>query len=112
MAGIIEDAVFKRWDLWWAFVGFEGDEGGKERPVIILESGEVLVVSIQVTSHAERGMWGEYDITGWKSAGLDKPSTARLTKIAYIERCDFRKRIGRLCESDIVNIQLLLAQMY
>lgn len=100
------------WDVWWADVIFEDEDTVKERPVIIISPGEVYVLSAKVTSTPERSMWGEYDITKWASAGLDHPSTARLTQIVSLKRCAFSRRIGRLHAYDIANIQKLLAQLY
>lgn len=98
------------WDIWWANVKFEDTDEVKERPVIIVRPGEVYVVSVPVTSTPERIMWGEYDITMWKTAGFDHPSTARLSKIVHLERSAFSRKMGRLYAYDIANIQRLLAQ--
>lgn len=99
---------FAPWDIWWANVQFEETSEIKRRPVIILDTGEVFALSLKVTSHEARNVWGEYEIVKWQSAGLPKPSTARLTQIYQIDYMAFSQKIGRLHPFDIANIQKLL----
>ena len=99
------------WDIWYADVKFEDNDEVKERPVIIIRPDEVYVLSVPITSTPERDVWGEYDITMWASAGLDHPSTARLSKIVHLKRRAFSRRIGRLAAYDVINIQKKLEQL-
>lgn len=96
------------WDIWWALVHFEDTDQVKRRPVIILDTEEMFVISLKVTSHEARHQWGEYEILYWKSAGLPKPSTVRLTQILKLQYQSLDKPIGTLHSIDIVNIQDLL----
>lgn len=53
-------------------------------------------------------MWGEYELVMWKSAGLDVPSTVRLTKQINLTEKDMRRRIGMLQPVDILEIQKMI----
>lgn len=96
---------FAPWDIWWADVKFEDSDEVKRRPVIILETGAVFALSAKVTSHEARNQWGEYEIVKWQTAGLQKPSTVRLTQLFEIDYKAFKSKIGRLHAYDIANIQ-------
>ena len=94
----------KLWELWYAKVKFEETDGYKDRPVLVTGTGEVLVLAVMITSTGQRSVWGEYDIVFWKSAGLAHPSTVRCTRKLKLERHDFRRKIGDLHPTDILNI--------
>ena len=98
--------LIEPWDLWWAEVEYEGHEGSKKRPVLVLSADEVYVLSYKVTSHEARNQWGEYEIVQWQSAGLTKPSTVRLTKLLKLDRKSLKKKIGHLKPIDVETIQL------
>lgn len=108
MGGIIKYP--RPWELWWAFVQFEDSDEVKRRPVIVLDNGEIYALVVKVTSHAARPQWGEYELIYWKSAGLPKESTARLTQLISLEHAMFDKRIGQLHPLDIENILHLIQQ--
>ena len=92
------------WDIWWACVRFEDSEEWKRRPVLVTESGELYVLALFVTSHEARNMWGEYEIVKWKSAGLPKPSTIRITRPLQLLPDDLESKIGELQPIDIYNL--------
>lgn len=105
MTGTIEP-----WDLWWALVRFEDTDEIKRRPVVVLENGEAMALVMKVTSHEPRQQWGKYDIVYWKSAGLPKPSTIRMTQLIRLEHGMFDRRIGRLHPVDIENLLKRMCQ--
>lgn len=96
------------WEIWHAYVAFEEGHGGKERPVLVLEDGTVYVLALMITSHEQRNIYGEYDITKWQSAGLSKPSTIRITRKLKLEEKDLIHKIGDLQPFDIVLLKRLL----
>lgn len=96
------------WEIWWAYVAFDDGSGGKERPVLILEDGTIYVIALMITSHEQRNIYGEYDITKWQSAGLTKPSTIRITKKLKLEETDLIRKMGDLQPFDIVMQKRLL----
>ena len=101
-------AKAQRWEIWWAYVAFEEGNDGKERPVLILEDGTVCVIALMITSHEQRPVYGEYDITKWQSAGLKKPSTIRTTRRLKLDESNLISKIGDLQPFDIVLLQQYL----
>ena len=96
------------WEIWWAYVAFEEGDGGKERPVLVLEDGTVYVIAFMITSHEQRNVYGEYDVTKWQSAGLTKPSTIRVTRKLKLEENDLIRKLGDLHPLDIVLLERYL----
>lgn len=79
----------------------------KKRPVIVIASKQfssvTLVLSVKVTSHAARKDYpGEIELLDWKEAGLQKPSTARCSKLARVPIDQFTEKTlyGRLSHRD------------
>ena len=95
----------QKWEIWYAGFLFEDSDESKDRPVLVVEVEGVIYVSAMITSHSTRPVWGDYDLTGWHSAGLDHPSTVRLSRVVPLKRERFRKKIGDLPINDIINIQ-------
>ena len=96
------------WEVWWAYVAFEEGDGGKQRPVLVLEDGIVYVIALMITSHEQRDLYGEYDITKWQSAGLTKPSTIRTSRKLHLEEQDLIRKMGELQPLDIVLLKRIL----
>ena len=96
------------WEIWWAYVAFEEGNDGKERPVLVLEDGTVYVLALMITSHEQRNIYGEYDITKWQSAGLKRPSTIRVTRRLRLDEKDLISKMGDLHPVDIVLLQRYL----
>lgn len=70
--------------------------------MLVLEDGTVYVLALMITSHEQRNMYGEYDITKWQSAGLKKPSTIRVTRRLELVENDLISKMGDLHPVDIV----------
>ena len=101
---------FAPWDVWLANVAFEDKPlEYKARPVVILSTGEVFILSLKVTTHAPRSGWGEYALIKLQAAGLTKPSTVRISKLVRIAPADMIKKLGKLHTLDIMNIQQILS---
>lgn len=96
------------WEIWWAYIAFEEGNGGKQRPVLVLEDGTVYVIALMITSHDQRNLYGEYDIIKWQSAGLTKPSTIRITRKLRLEESDLIRKMGELQAFDIVLLKRYL----
>ena len=98
----------KPWEIWWAYVAFEDEPDGKRRPVLVLENGEIYAIALKITSHEARNIWGEYEIVQWKTAGLSKPSTIRVTRRLRLRNEDLDEKIGDLQLMDIANLKRYL----
>lgn len=101
--------TIKPWEVWFAAVRFEDSLQIKNRPVVVTSSGDIYVLALKVTSHAPRNEWGEYALQHWQLAGLQKPSTVRISKRLRLQHRDMIRKIGRLHPLDIVNIQRIIA---
>lgn len=102
----------KQWEIWYANFAFEDNPSVvKKRPVLILDNKKVfpiLVAKVTKTKPREE-YWGEYSINKWQEAGLDYPSTVRLSKRMSLEDSDLAYKIGQLSISDIIEIQKLIS---
>lgn len=101
----------KPWEVWFASVRFEDAPTiSKPRPVIITSYGDVFICAFKVTTHEPRDTWGEYQLTQWQCAGLDRPSTVRLSKLVRLQQQDMIHRVGTLHPIDVLGIQLVLCK--
>lgn len=100
-----------RWDIYWADMPYEENPSeSKMRPVIIAKDKSVYVLVIRVTSkHARDCDPYDYELQKWKEAGLDRPSTVRVAKIAQIRPDRIGDSIGRLALVDIAALQSVMA---
>lgn len=92
----------RAWELWYADFPFEDKPKSKDRPVIIINTNPLCVLSIKVTGQEVR-MNDKYDtpIKYWQEAGLSKPSVARISKTMSLSNDKFRRKIGDLHIDDI-----------
>lgn len=95
------------WEIWLANVKFEDDpETTKARPVLVIDSNRVCILSLKITSKPPRNnYYGEYQLLKWKAAGLVKPSTVRISKKLKLFERDFIRKIGRAAAIDIIKIR-------
>ena len=101
-------------DIIEAFVYYEDNPLiGKIRPVLVISPEEIFVLSLKMTSHPPRYSYpGEYSVIKWKEAGLSKPTTVRASKILKIRYEDIIRIRGRLDESDMFQIRVILNNLY
>ena len=102
------------WEVWHARFDFSEGRGYKFRPVIVLATREDGSLVAMVTSiNNKLSLEHDYPIREWEAAGLDKPSIARLDRIAEIPPgyLGTSGRIGRLADSDIAAIKAILSGM-
>ncbi len=101
----------KQWEIWYANFAFEDNPSViKKRPVLILDNHNFfpILVAKVTKSESRPGYWGEYRIIKWQEAGLDYPSTIRLSKRLILKRIDFAYKIGTLSHLDILNLRELI----
>jgi len=99
----------KAWELWYANVKYEDMDFYQDRLVLVVDTTDgIYILALKVTSTPQRSEWGEYDITKWKSAGLDNPSTVRCSHSLNLMQKDFRRKIGDLQFEDISRIMDLI----
>ncbi|GHU51740.1 MazF family toxin-antitoxin system [Clostridia bacterium] len=91
-------------DIYLAYMSFDEDKGGKERPVLVVDIDDGLAVVYNVTSQyggkSEYIRSKYYPLKDWKQAGLLKQSYVDTVKARYIEQSVCTKSIGTLTETD------------
>ena len=110
----MSEQVPQPWEVWYARFDFSEGHGYKYRPVIVLAMRfDGLVVAMVTGAGNKLTLEHDYPIREWEAAGLDKPSIARLDRIAQIPAgyLGSAGRIGRLAESDIAAIKAILAEI-
>lgn len=102
------------WEIWHARFDYSEGRGYKYRPVIVLatRSDGSLVAMVTKTTNS-LSLKHDYSIREWKAAGLDKPSIARLDRIAQIpsDYLGTAGYIGCLAEADITSIKTILNEI-
>lgn len=109
----MSDPEPRRWEIWHARFDFSEGHGYKFRPVIVLGTREDGSLVTMVTSATNKLVLDhDYVIRRWKEAGLDKPSIARLDRIAVIPPgyLGTAGHIGTLADEDQAAISRILAE--
>ena len=85
----------------------------KKRPCLVLKSYDVrklgtYLVVCMVTSQLEGLHFpGDLILTGWREAGLPKPSLVRVSKLVTIEESLVLKRLGQLNVADAKSLRAI-----
>lgn len=104
----------KQWEIWHARFDFSDKKGYKHRPVIVIGTNPDASLVMMVTSSTNKlALEHDYSIQAWKEAGLDKPSIARVDRIAQIPPgyLGSAGKIGVLSKRDINAITIRLNEM-
>ena len=84
----------------------------KQRPaVVILDVGDDDLVLAPITSGSRSGA-ENCRLEAWSSAGLLKPSWARLAKVACLEKRAAARRLGRLEGGDVRAVSECWQRLY
>lgn len=90
--------------VWFCSFPFEDTDEVRRRPVIVLNVYEetLEILSVKVTSQDVRE-YDEFDmpIIHWREAGLDRPSTARISKSILLPKDVFVHFLGNLVPEDL-----------
>lgn len=106
-------ATPQMWEIWHARFNYSGSSGYKFRPVIIVGINPDGSLAMMITSATNKlHLEHDYPILDWQRAGLEKPSIARVDRIAQIppNYLGTAQKIGQLSERDIANISVLLTK--
>ena len=85
---------------------FTSGQGAKARPVLVLMDLGPDCLVCRITSVPHRGFL-DLPVTDWREAGLEKPSTIRLSRLVTVEKPLLRLRIGRLAREDLDRVRTL-----
>ena len=83
---------------------FTSGEVSKPRPVLVLFDVGSDAIICRITSVAHQGPL-EIPVAGWRQAGLEKPSTIRLSRLVTAEKSLVTRRIGKLTEADAAAVR-------
>jgi mRNA interferase MazF len=86
-------------ETWVCRFPFTSGRGAKARPVLVIRDLEADCLVCRITSMPHYGFL-DYAASDSKSAGLDRPSTIRLSRLVTIEKSLLRARIGSLSDAD------------
>jgi len=110
----MSEPIPQPWEVWHARFDFSEGHGYKYRPIIVLAMRLDGLLVATVTGVANKlSLEHGYPIREWEAAGLDKPSIARLDRIAEIPAgyLGVAGRIGCLTDGDINAIKAILAKI-
>ena len=85
---------------------FTSGQGAKARPVLVLLDLGPDCLVCRITSVPHRGFL-DLAVTNWQKAGLEKPSTIRLSRLVTVEKPLLRLRIGGLAREDLDRVRNL-----
>jgi mRNA interferase MazF len=92
-------------DVYVCLFPFTSGRDAKPRPVLILRDLDPDCLVCRITSVPHQGFL-DLPVTRWQDAGLEKPSTIRLSRLVTIEKVLLRLRIGRLAPDDLALVRL------
>lgn len=109
----MSEPISQPWEVWHARFDFSEGHGYKYRPIIVLAMRLDGLLVAMVTGIANKlSLEHDYPIREWEAAGLDKPSIARLDRIAEIPAGYLGVgRIGCLTDGDINAIKAILTEI-
>ena len=92
-------------DVYICLFPFTSGRDAKPRPVLILRDLDPDCLICRITSVPHQGFL-DLHVTHWQEAGLEKPSTIRLSRLVTIEKGLLGLRIGRLAPDDLALVRL------
>ena len=87
------------WQIWLTFVHFEGNEGGKKRPVLVTSTNGASCTITEITSKPPL-CESDILISDFDSAGLGRESVIQVRKTMTISRASLTSYLGTLSYSD------------
>ncbi|MBM4043953.1 MAG: type II toxin-antitoxin system PemK/MazF family toxin [Planctomycetes bacterium] len=93
-------------DVYVCVFPFTSGEGAKARPVLALMDLGPDCLVCRITSVPHRGFL-DLQINDWRQAGLEKPSTIRLSRLVTVEKAILKVRIGELSPNDLTRVRTL-----
>jgi len=87
------------WQVWLTYVHFEGNEGGKKRPVLVIETNGSACKIAEITSKPP-SCESDIQVADIDSAGLGRESVIQIWKTRTTPRSDLRAYLGTLSYDD------------
>ena len=97
------------WEVWLVDMPFEEGIGSKLRPGLVIRQEDIYYIVGKMTTHPPRDNFPyEYVVRNWKGAGLNRPTTLRLSQMVRLDIGRFRKKLGTIQLEDMVQIRKIL----
>ena len=93
-------------DVYVCAFPFTSGRDAKARPVLVLVDLGLDCLVCRITSVPHQGFL-DISLTKWQDAGLEKPSTIRLSRLVTIEKSLLKIRIGKLASDDLKRVRTL-----
>lgn len=93
-------------DVYVCVFPFTSGQGAGVRPVLVLMDLGSDCLVCRITSIPHRSVL-DLPVTNWREAGLEKPSTIRLSRLVAVEKPLLEVRIGRLASEDLDRVRTL-----
>jgi len=93
-------------DVYVCAFPFTSGQGARVRPVLVLMDLGPDCLVCRITSVPHHGIL-DLPVTNWQEAGLEKPSTIRLTRLVTVEKPLLKVRIGQLAREDLDRVRAL-----
>lgn len=91
---------------------FTDMRGAKRRPaLVLLDTGDADVIVARVTSQVIQTAF-DVELMDWQQAGLLLPSTARVHKLATLEKRLIERRLGKLTAGDWAQVRDKIHQLW
>ena len=98
-------------DVYVCVFPFTSGQGAKARPVLVLMDLGPDCLVCRITSVPHRGFL-DLPVTHWQDAGLEKPSTIRLSRLVTVEKSILRVRLGSLASDDLDRVRTLWNEQF
>ncbi|HEY3303282.1 MAG TPA: type II toxin-antitoxin system PemK/MazF family toxin [Candidatus Binatia bacterium] len=93
-------------DVYVCVFPFTSGQAAKARPVLVLMDLGPDCLVCRITSVPHSGFL-DLPVTNWQEAGLEKPSTIRLSRLVTVEKPLLRFHIGKLASKDLDRVRTL-----
>ena len=85
---------------------FTSGQASKARPVLVLMDLGADCLVCRITSVPHRSFL-DLPVAAWQEAGLEKPSTVRLSRLVTVEKAILKVRLGKLNQYDLGRVRTL-----
>ena len=99
-------SIFELGEVHVCVFPFTSGQAAKARPVLVLMDLNADCLVCRITSVPYTGFL-DVAVKYWREAGLEKPSTIRLSRLVTVEKSILRVHIGNLAADDLDQVRTL-----